>query len=35
VFQKSAGKWLGVHSHLSLNRGVPQTSHGDHPVKAR
>jgi ketosteroid isomerase-like protein len=35
VFQKSVGKWLGVHSHLSLNRGVPQTSHGDRPVKAR
>ena len=35
VFHKAGGTWLGVHSHLSLNRGVPQTSHGDRPVKAR
>jgi ketosteroid isomerase-like protein len=35
VFQNLAGTWLGIHSHLSLNRGVPQTSHGDRPVKAR
>jgi len=35
VFHKSGGTWLGVHSHLSLNRGVPQTSHGNRPVKAR
>lgn len=35
VFEKSGDGWLGVHSHLSLNRGVPQTSHGDRPVKAR
>ena len=35
VFHKSDAGWLGVHSHLSLNRGVPQTSHGDRPVKAR
>jgi ketosteroid isomerase-like protein len=35
VFHKTADGWLGVHSHLSLNRGVPQTSHGDRPVKAR
>ncbi len=35
VFHKSDKGWLGVHSHLSLNRGVPQTSHGDRPVKAR
>ena len=35
VFHKSATGWLGVHSHLSLNRGVPQTSHGDRPVKTR
>ena len=35
VCHESAGTWLGVHSHLSLNRGVPQTSHGDRPpVKA-
>jgi ketosteroid isomerase-like protein len=29
------GRWLGVHSHMSLQRGVPQNSHGDRPVKAR
>ena len=22
------GRWLGVHSHMSLQRGVPQESHG-------
>jgi ketosteroid isomerase-like protein len=35
VFHKMDGTWLGVHSHLSLNRGVPQASHGNRPVKAR
>jgi hypothetical protein len=35
VFHRSGGTWLGVHSHLSLNRGVPQASHGNRPVKAR
>jgi ketosteroid isomerase-like protein len=35
VFHKSGDTWLGVHSHLSLNRGVPQTSHGNRPVKSR
>ena len=35
VFHKQNGSWLGVHSHLSLNRGVPQSSHGNRPVKAR
>jgi ketosteroid isomerase-like protein len=29
------GRWLGVHSHMSLARGVPQDSHGSRPVKAR
>jgi ketosteroid isomerase-like protein len=29
------GRWLGVHSHMSLQRGIPQDSHGDRPVKAR
>jgi ketosteroid isomerase-like protein len=29
------GRWLGVHSHMSLARGVPQDSHGNRPVKAR
>jgi ketosteroid isomerase-like protein len=35
VFHRSDNLWLGVHSHLSLNRGVPQTSHGNRPVKSR
>jgi ketosteroid isomerase-like protein len=35
VFHKSGSEWLCVHSHLSLNRGVPQTSHANRPVKAR
>ncbi|TCZ61277.1 YybH family protein [Roseicella aquatilis] len=29
------GRWLGVHSHMSLGKGVPQDSHGRRPVKAR
>ena len=29
------GRWLGIHSHMSLQRGVPQDSHGKRPVKAR
>ncbi len=35
VFHKTSDTWLGVHSHLSLNRGVPQSSHGNRAVKAR
>ena len=35
VFHKRNGVWLGVHTHLSLNRGVPQSSHGNRPVKSR
>jgi ketosteroid isomerase-like protein len=35
IFHKRDDVWLGVHSHLSLNRGVPQSSHGNRPVKAR
>ena len=40
VFQRDgdpalAGGWRCVHSHLSLNRGVPQTSHANRPVHAR
>ena len=34
VFAKSADGWLCVHSHMSLNRGVPQASHANRPVKA-
>jgi ketosteroid isomerase-like protein len=29
------GRWLGVHSHMSLQRSVPQESFGNRPVKAR
>lgn len=35
VFGRFGGEWLGIHSHLSLNRGVPQSSHGNRPVKSR
>ena len=35
VFHRTDGRWLCVHSHMSLNRGVPQRSFGDRPVKAR
>ena len=35
VFQKTGGAWLCTHSHMSLNRGVPQASHANRPVKAR
>ncbi len=35
VFHNRDGVWLGVHTHLSLNRGVPQTSFGNRPVKSR
>ena len=34
VFQRTGGAWLCVHSHMSLNRGVPQESHADRPVAA-
>ena len=29
------GHWIGIHSHMSLQRGVPQESYGNRPVKAR
>ena len=35
VFSKDGDGWVCVHSHMSLNRGVPQASHADRPVKAR
>ena len=34
VFNRSGAEWLCVHSHMSLNRGVPQESHANRPVKA-
>lgn len=33
--RQSNGQWIGVHSHMSLERGVPQQSHGNRPIKAR
>ncbi len=35
VFARDAAGWRCAHSHMSLNRGVPQASHGNRPVKAR
>jgi ketosteroid isomerase-like protein len=29
-----SGGWICTHSHMSLNRGVPQESHASRPVKA-
>jgi ketosteroid isomerase-like protein len=34
VFSKDGERWLCTHSHMSLNRGVPQSSHANRPVKA-
>jgi len=34
VFNRLDGKWLCTHSHMSLNRGVPQLSFANRPVKA-
>jgi ketosteroid isomerase-like protein len=35
VFHRHGEGWICVHSHMSLNRGVPQSSHANRPVKAR
>ncbi len=35
VFVREGAHWICVHSHMSLNRGVPQQSHADRMVKAR
>ena len=35
TYAKQGGAWRCVHSHMSLNRGVPQASHANRPVKAR
>lgn len=35
VFSKDGGAWLCTHSHMSLNRGVPQQSYANRPVKAQ
>lgn len=34
VFHHAEGRWICVHSHMSLNRGVPQESFAKRPVKA-
>lgn len=34
IFSRDGNGWLCVHSHMSLNRGVPQASHANRPVKA-
>jgi ketosteroid isomerase-like protein len=34
VFTGGPDGWLCTHSHMSLNRGVPQQSHGNRAVKA-
>jgi ketosteroid isomerase-like protein len=35
VFNRQDGAWLCTHSHMSLNRGVPQQSYANRPVKAK
>ena len=34
VFHNEDDAWLCTHSHMSLNRGVPQQSFANHPVKS-
>ena len=34
VLRKTESGWICTHSHMSLNRGVPQESHANRPVKA-
>lgn len=35
VLQRSliGGAWVGAHTHFSLGRGVPQSSHGSRPMR--
>ncbi len=35
LIRQADGRWLGVHSHMSLGKGVPQDSFGERAVKAR
>ena len=35
ILMKQEANWVGVHSHMSLERGVPQESFGNRPVIAR
>jgi ketosteroid isomerase-like protein len=34
VFNREDGAWLCTHSHMSLNRGVPQQSFANRPAKS-
>ena len=34
IFQRDGDAWLCTHSHMSLNRGVPQQSYANRPVKS-
>jgi len=34
VFHHQDGGWLCTHSHMSLNRGVPQQSYANRPVRS-
>jgi ketosteroid isomerase-like protein len=34
IFTQENGAWLCTHSHMSLNRGVPQQSYANRPVKS-
>ncbi len=34
ILNKTDGAWLCTHSHMSLNRGVPQQSFANRPVKS-
>src|SRR5690349_5399276 len=33
LFSRAGDGWLCIHSHMSLNRGVPQTSHANRPAR--
>jgi ketosteroid isomerase-like protein len=35
IFHRDGEDWICTHSHMSLNRGVPQESHANRPVRAR
>ena len=35
IFNRLEGAWLCTHSHMSLNRGVPQQSYASRPVKSQ
>ncbi len=35
VLMRGPEGWLAIHSHMSLERGVPQDSHGNRPVLAQ